>query len=661
MPETTGDPTGLTQGLRWLGVERSIETGAQDVFFGAAPRVAHAQMDWRQLRLAIYPLVGDGDSAWPRGVMLTLAHFLESNRNCRVYRLLDPDIILPSLGETHRLNGSWQVNSAGYTLQLVARIPFGTEEERWERQAETLPKLLEMLPALATEILLTIGAEEGNFQSDALYLSLEELERDSETNLKICWQFEQALFSALGGNEWPEMRIREQLGQLLRIAGLGKHGFGTGLARVCLLRAILPGAPCAAIAIDFLPEMLATFPSDWDFQARALRNLASLNAHEDAVAQLRLRLQETKTPPSSIITVLADLLANAHRLREANEIYQLALQNCDQPSEWALPYARQLVALSESEQSIATLPLTQPAPGQFTADEIIQEALAAYAIALEAEPRNFSIHCEWLLLLLHIDPQRFWLGFAALAKEPVAIEYLRTIIGELESYDGDLTPGKEALLTASQQYPEMRCVYAEMLLLDGESARAAEQIRTARAFTKDRDGIAELERLALIAEYDGFEMRLGEIQASLQSGSIREDDLSFLEQSLDTAPHQLQIYLYLAAGYRLHQDYPSALEVLLDAREQLGDQPPLFQQLSEISWLLDERELALRYLQQGLAAHPLDLNILVALARLHLNQGEEDQARQFLLRAESLDSGHPALTRLKAFIAREMQLHSMRS
>ncbi len=649
----------LAHNLQLLGVERVGSAGAQDVMFGAAPQIAHDSAAGRpELRIAIYPIQSENDGHWANGITLALAALLEDCANCGVFRVLAPGIELPSLGETARLTGQLRTSESKCSLRLRARIPFGAEEHDWEITTADLPALLARLPPLAREIAGVLGGEVLTTIEAVLPITME-IDQATYEALSVCWDFERDLFVALAGQEWLVSEIQTQLERLLTVAHRDERLFTSWLARRCLVRSLLPGAPCTELATAYLPEMLSALSDDSHFATNALQNLALCGARDTALAYLKI-LSEAEPPPTVVVRALADGYARAFRLSDACAVYQDAIAAGGDPAELALDYARQLTQLSESDQVIGQLPLTATETAHFDTDDILYEACAAYEIALRARPQDFATQYEQLILLLELEPARFWEGFADLAAAPAAAEELRALIGELESYEGDLATGRKILQSACENAPEridLRCAYAEYLLLLDERSAAFDELQEARARIPDErgDDIAEIERLLLAAEDEEFEMRLGEISASLRGGTIRENELEFLENALESAPRQLYLYSLLAAGYQRQRDYASALEVLLDAREQLGDEAALLHQLGAITWRLGEREVALRYLEDGLRAHPLYVPIFAQLARCHFSLGDEERARQYIVRAESLDAEHPSLLQLQAYIAQELR------
>lgn len=644
----------LTENLRMLGVERAGSGNRGDIFFGAAPQIVAAQEAAQ--RFAIYPLQSEREPLLAGGIMLALAHLLEDGGDCRVHRMFASQIELPMLGETARLAGELRATDDHISLELRASIPFGGEAQRWQRQEATPSALLARLPQLAREL---IDHQDGDLpDADVSQYPATIETRLDDASLRACWDFERSLFFALAGIEWPEADRQAQLERLLIVARRDDLPFAAWLARCCLLRSLLPGNPINERAIATLPEALAALPDDQHFAAQALANLARCGEREQALAQLEIRNDEQK---ETIITrALAAEYARAFRLADACEVLQAALQTGADQTGLALDYARQLVRLSESDQAIDDLPLTAPAGNPLDTEDILSEACAAYEIVLRAEPADRDARYECLLILLELSTARFWDGFGEMAGIPAAGESLRELIDELESWDGDLSPGRRILDEARAQAPERLELYfasAELLLLMDERDAALAALEEARASLDNgrREDRREWERLVLVAADEEFEIRLGEINASLRGGRVSESDLEFLEDSLESAPNQLDLYLMLSAGYQLQGDLASALEVLLDAREQLGDEAAILHRLGAFTYRLGERETAQRYLDEGRRAHPHYLPILTQLALHHFDQGEDEAARPFIARAESLDAESPSLLQLKAFIAREMR------
>ncbi|MCY3935905.1 MAG: hypothetical protein OXG09_07945 [Chloroflexi bacterium] len=644
----------LAKNLRSLGVANTPQ-GSQDVFFGSAAQITNELVSaGAETRLAIYPLKTDDDEALAQGLTLAVTALLELTADMIVHRLPQPALELPALGETARLTGRINWHRSALRLHWQATIPLSVATKNWEIQHHSLPELLNHLPQLAASMASDFDQSSERFPLEFPHFLDEATVR--REYLKHSWDYETLLFLSLAGSPVSDDEFQSALGRLIEMAQQNSCPLSRWLAQHSLVRSLLPGAPTLEIAMNQIDAILECLPQNGSGYALALRHLAQVGQREFAIQKLQDGLQSSGASVHAVQN-LADLYARAHRLPEACEVLQRAIETCDEPHEFALQYARLLLKIYDDDVEIQHLPLTGQTKTLADGEAVLREAMAAFQLEPASRPQNYAAKCESLLLQLELDPAEFWDGFAELANEPAALDELRQLIEELQTFEGDGEIGREILKIACARFPtsiELRCLYAQYLLYWNEHAAALLELESLmslpEAQTLEYQNLTE--PLLLVARDPEFEFRLGEISTELQRGAIRESDLVFLEENLEWAPHQLQLYLMLAAGYQIHNDLDSALEILLEANEFIADEPDLLHHLSLTSWRMKQTEMAFRFLEKGLSLDPLNVPLLVQQATYHLLQEEEELAKKYMVRAESLDERHPSVNQLKAFIAR---------
>lgn len=644
----------LTKNLRNLGVAHTPQS-SQDVFFGSATQITNSlESAGAATNLAIYSLESNDDDVLAKGLTLAIAALLELKADFAVHRITLPELQLPALGETARLTGSIAWHDSEYRLHWQATIPFGVETKKWESHHHSLPDLLNRLPHLATSIARDFDPPAELNPTDFPVLN-DEASVCKEL-LIACWDFERQMFLNLAGAPVNDDEFQATIVRLIEVSHQRSCPFSRWLAQYSLVRSLLPGAPSLEIAMNQINSILESLPQNGRGVALALRHLAQAGQPVLAIEKLHECIQAAGRNIHAVHN-LADLYARAHRLPEACEVVQRAIEASDEPHEFALQYAQLLVSSHDMEVEIQHLPLTERTATWGDADDALREAVAAFQLELAIRPQNYAAKCESLLLQLELDPVAFWDGFTELANEPAAIEELRHLIAELQTMERDFLKGREILQAACARYPtsiELRCAYVECLLYLSEHDAAWIELESLTSMPETRKEELRylIEPLLLVAQDPEFEFRLGEITSDIQRGSIRESDLVFLEDNLELAPHQLNLYLLLSAGYQIHGDLDSAMEILLEANEFIKDEPDLLHHLSLTSWRMNQTEVAFRFLEKGLSLDPLNVPLLVQQALYHLLQDEEELAKKYMVRAESLDEQHPSMNQLKAFIAR---------
>jgi tetratricopeptide (TPR) repeat protein len=149
---------------------------------------------------------------------------------------------------------------------------------------------------------------------------------------------------------------------------------------------------------------------------------------------------------------------------------------------------------------------------------------------------------------------------------------------------------------------------------------------------------------------------MGEITDAVNSGKPLDDEsVDFLEAVIEEAPGYAEAYILLSRAYLALDDSGAALETLLDGQRELPDDPDICELLVRVLRDADEDELALENLDIGLTRNPNHVPLL-SLAGIYLfEDGQEDDAKNYLARAEAIAPRHPMLLQARALIARMLE------
>src|SRR5690606_756642 len=288
---------------------------------------------------------------------------------------------------------------------------------------------------------------------------------------------------------------------------------------------------------------------------------------------------------------------------------------------------------------------------------MVEEAAAAYEAGLELEPQRADMLQRLVLMLVDLGDERLWPSFERLVELDKTGEQVRGVVESFTLLE-DFAEGIDVLEAAVAAHPDradLRVNLAMALLLADEPDAAGEQLEQAQELTDDSPLMAEIERLFLAVDDPEFEIRLGEITELVEAGKgLPQRDIAYLEDAIDNAPLFLAPYLLLARAFINQNQADRALEVLLDAQQNLPDEPEVIELLARLLWDSGEKDLALDYLNNGLAVHPDDVPLLALAGRYLFEQEQDAEARALLARAESLNPRNRVLREVQSFIARQL-------
>jgi tetratricopeptide (TPR) repeat protein len=375
----------------------------------------------------------------------------------------------------------------------------------------------------------------------------------------------------------------------------------------------------------------------------------------------RLLEDELETHDRSTLSwlKLAELYASGGHLAESIESFQTAIEKEAVNSHLFRAYGNVLLAADQQGLELDSFAFVEP--DEIDEDAFIWEAIEAYQKAIDQDPNDIRALYSQLLQLIFVDDEeeyeRLWSHFGKLVSLDSSGEYIRDVIESFYEIE-DISPGIDTVQALLDKQPERIDLYinlASLHLAHEDSLAARPLLEKAKKLTTDVEVHADIERLILTADDPNFEQRFAEMLGILDAGNaLSADDVEYLEEIVEQAPHVVQGQLALARSYFLWDDTDEALEVLLDTQERIPDQADILDWLARIFWESDERELAFQYLNRGIQNYPFNVQLLSRFGQYLFDNGQLQHARAYLSRAEEISPRHPNLQTVRAYIARKM-------
>ena len=279
-------------------------------------------------------------------------------------------------------------------------------------------------------------------------------------------------------------------------------------------------------------------------------------------------------------------------------------------------------------------------PDKIKVNRLVYEAVKSYEYALRLEPDNAEILSHLIVQLSDLRDLSLWSQFEKLVEIDQESFHIRNVIEAASSLE-DIEPAINILFSYTRKHPNQVQAHinlASVYILDDQNDKARIELEVAQKLSNDQQINSEIQRLLLTADDPGFDERLGVITDLLNAGNkIRPEDVEFLETTIENAPAFATGYVLLANAYLHWDEITDALDVLLDGQRQLPDDPDISTVLATVLWQEGETQLAFDCLNKALAKNPDHVPTLAITGRFLFEDGQEDEARSFLAKAEALD------------------------
>lgn len=667
----------LARKLMMIDGERTVLNLPSAIFGTANTLAQNIDVNRSNIRIGLWPCVYSNNSEVAMGLMAVLGLLLDKWQDVLVYRIfaqVDGDINNYQWTPTHSQfnTETWTIEGLDYNAiitsnlrrddtQYILKLCVSGElidesEHEITYRAASLSDLIGQMLDIARDVATKLGSEKIKVTSNT-YTQCTGDEEAISTFLTQLFRWELRLYLALCGQEWSDTALNAQKDTLLTA-----------------MKDLRGDCPAWSVAGEFARTMMP----GWSVLGEVLVSsvaqiLQYIKAVDSAVVQLALGLyglgyvQEAYTLLEDQVDVgneldkahtwlnLATLYRNSRRHADAIDTFQRAIEEDAVNSDLYVSYANLLLVLSYEHYVLEDFILIDP--DEYDSDWILWEAVEAYEEALQLEPDRTNILYTQLLYMMSLDEGRFIDGFKVLLEQDNTGDLIRHTVDNLHPIEG--IDSVIALLTsaidAKPERKDLPVALAAAYLIDERQSEAAILLQQARETANDPDEIMDIERLMLTANDPEFETRMGEIEGILSAGNpISTEDVEFLEAAIETAPSFADGYILLGKAYLNWGEDAAALDILLDGQKLIQNDPDILELLGKVLWDTGEKELAFKYLNQGLREFTSHVPLLATTAQLLFDNGQVEDAKPYLVRAEQVNPRHPALNRVRKYIADNM-------
>jgi tetratricopeptide (TPR) repeat protein len=659
---------------------RSEDLSAIFGSFGASPKGLQPKTTYR---IGLWSCLYEPQPELAMGLWSALAYLLESWNGVRVYRLFtafadDQETLDWSIEQTQITVEDWAVDSldeniaiwgeitkddSGYTLIVTIEndILTGVDnppDELTFHQPYAY-QFFAALPDIANHIADKIGASR---RKDVIPI-YDTAPADAHDLIDFCEKlvkWDVRLIASLWDIEWEDDLIEADLDALIS-AGQSLDGdFGGWAVANAIGQTMVPGySVIGDLLVDRIDDVVQAFSDNHIPVAVLAQSMYSMGYTNEAITLLRDKAQTHQTADIIWLT-LGDLHGRSGRILEAIAAFQTAV---DHQATSAILYRTYGTALRLADQNGEMIEVFKLIDEDDIddADAILWEAVEAYDAALDIDPDDIVTRHLQLseLVFLEADEDYFWEKFEQLLERDIEGYYLRDVIEDMYEIE-DITRGIKAIETKIADEGERYDLYINLASLhlahdEGDEARPYLEKAKAQISVSDVETLADLERLLLVADDPYFDRHFADLEAVIMAGnSPSTGDVEYLEQVSEDAPHLIDAHILLARAYVIWDDGDAALDVLLDIHERLPKSPIVIELLATIFWKAQEKELAFQYLNQGLETFPFYVPLIVQTGRYLFDNGQLDDARAFLTRAEEIAPRDPVLRDTRTYIANQM-------
>ena len=649
---------------------------ASSSIFGSAAGLASSIERGERFRLAVYPIISESMPDVAMGIASCLCYLLEQYHDIRAYRCFakidaddDGDEIssddyqfspdqweLIGLDDNIVVQGQLSDSEAGLELALLldSSLADGEGTAEFTFKASSVVALIDDLPSIARDLAEAILGQRPQ-QLILEYSSVTSATNISELlELVFGWNLDVYLY--LWDVEWAEDEIQSQFRELIDAC----HRRGDEFAFWCLGMAAGQALQFGVEEIGeaILPLLDGAFSGDSNEKFGAAAIAAGLGrfGHTDrALGLLESILQDESE--ASIWNAAIDLYLDAGRQLDAIDACQTALENGVEHRALYWRYVELLRLAEANELSVPDVLFIDPDDDD-EEDEIAWEAIGALDQILRLDARDVDALLQVIAQLIELEDELVWDYVERLIKlDPVA-PYISELIEQFVDMD-DLGPLHEILKAevSDDNRPYLYASLAQVAILEQNYVLAATQLSEARQSIQETDDDLELElqRLELMTAAPDFEARFAEVKLMLNAGRpVSESDADLLETAIEIAPKLVDTYITLARVYASWRDYEGASEILLEGRERAGEHPRLILGSVQVLWNTGRRDDAVQALNDGIGSYPNDVALLTQMAAYLIENGQLEDSRQFMERAESIAPSNRAVAQMRGLIARKL-------
>jgi tetratricopeptide (TPR) repeat protein len=653
--------------------ERSTGTSVPTAIFGSITTLPQSIINRPVFRIGLWPCMSaDAPVETAMGLWLVYASLLERWRDIEVYRLVtrfgetvdeewqaeqsqfgvddwqvaDLDENIGIWGKLTKTDAGWQL-----TISIENDLDEASDTETLTVTAPDVSALLRQLPTLAEKTAELIEATQLN-EIDPLYIADFVADENFHKFLAQLFHWERYLLAFLWGKVWQESEILAAMASLRAAGKALNNEFAAWAVSKSLERVMLPGFnEVGEFLLDSVDEVVAEF-NDSRLPAVILsRALFRAGNTDESYELLKTEVEEHADSALSWLC-LGDLYRASGLFVESINAFQSAIENEAVNHAIYHHYGNTLLVAEQYQAEIEEFILIDP--DDYEDDFILWEAIEAYDEALALKSDDIKSLYRQCIQLIELDPEYFWEQFEQLVVLDTTGEQVRDVIAAFYLLD-DTSPAIAILQEAHASSPsriDLRLNYAAAMLENEESETALRLLEQAMTLTDDILVQTDIEQLILTAHHPDFEEHFGEVSSIINAGNRPEAaEMDFLEDVVAKAPTFTPGCILMARAYLLWDDNEAALETLLDAQKLLPNDPDILDMLAEQLWTAGEREVAFDYLNRGLQNHPNHVPLLVRTGRYLFDNGQYEDARLYLSRAEVIAPRDPALAETRKYIA----------
>ncbi|MCB9451799.1 MAG: hypothetical protein H6672_10190 [Anaerolineaceae bacterium] len=678
-------------------MNKKVSSGSrlESALFGSITDLANAlDVGGPQWRIGLWPILSDRQPMVAMGLMTVLGFLLEDwSNDITVYRLFarlegepsdyawSPDLSqfevddwgLDDLNENvavwgglKGVDGSWVLTLEVENDQVVEPDDLKT----FTYKASQFSELVAGLPKAVEEIVefLDIGEQD---TARRAYQVAEWKESYLKQVLEQIATYEVRLLLGLWGQIWPVEKAKVDYKALFDACSAIGNEFGDWLAPRTLARGLSPVfSPLDEGIFSLVGDVVTDFGDSmfpYIFLCRAVSRIDSLKRGSELLENVAGKFETEEL----FWLNLGRLYRDNRYFSEAVDAYQRGIDSLDVSKSFYLEYAELLSLLDAAgvpleigfeQESVSGRVFVEDVilvdPDTIKPEEVLaREIVAAYREVLK-DGDDLDVLRALIAQLIDLeDYEALWGDFERVVNADKDGSYVQQIIQSLSGLS-DVAPAIQIMRKATSQLPDRFDVLRNLgalLLTDEQYDEARYVLGKARKLTDDEAHQADIDRLSLTADDPDFEVKLAELAALVNANaSLKAEDVDFLEESLGKAPALAEGYVLLARAYIKWNETDDALEVLLDGQKRIPEHPGILELLAATLWRSDERALAMRYLNKGLTAHPTDVPLLALAGRCLFEDGQDEMAKEFLLRAEAIAPHDPALVDVRAYIAKSI-------
>ena len=660
--------------MKALG-KRPQNSGAPSAIFGSAASLSQSVDQDDRYRIGFYPIISDEDPEAAMGLASCLCYLLEQHRDTRVYRCFAKidendggaeinrsdyqfDIDeweLEGLADNIQASGTLERHDGAYKLVLYIEISLLEEAKTKEFVYEfpTLSELVSGLPKVAATVMNSL-IEPGAAHSIISYSPVTLDSSRLKALLIHVFEWNLDVYLRLWGTDWAEADIRQQFGDFAeqsRAAGDEFSAWCLGMFAKQIMQWGLED--CGEGIALLIAEAFSGEPEAAPGAAAAARGLAELDYGAQAVELLQPYLLADAA--ASIWLSMIDVHLALGAMSEAIDACQRTLEIGQDHPALFWEYAQLLINAEAVDWPVEELLFIDP--DEY--DEDLQIA-AEIASALKQQLSRAAGDLGTLQLacayMIDVNDDDIWRFFERLVRDDLQGEFAGDIIERLLDLD-DRDDAYLILERAMDANAYAHVFLAQLALADNDTDLAENTVRACRSrFTEiDDDLEIELQRLELAARLPGFEETFAELKLLLSGNrNVSEQQVDLLEEAVEIAPKLVDLYVVLSSCYVAWDDSDSAIEVLEDAERKAGSHPQIGLGRARILWARRQRDEAISKLNSSLAAFPRDVNLLVQMGDFLIANDQLEDARQYILRAESIAPSHRAIWRARRLVAQKM-------